>query len=97
MLTAAAFHLLILDFIRVFLQRVSQLEQQDNTSVVCREAYEQTLARHHTFLVKNGAKLAMYALPNRDELLKRVSETSSNLAVISARHIPFAFCKLFRH
>lgn len=64
--------LVVVDFIRLFLKNVGELQEDDNTAHVCREAYEQTLAQHHTFLVRKGAKLAMYAMPTRGQLLKKV-------------------------
>lgn len=61
------------DFIRLFLKNVGELQEEEHTASVCRDAYEQTLAKHHTFLVKKGAKLAMYAMPTRGQLLKKVN------------------------
>ncbi|ENN76291.1 ceramide-1-phosphate transfer protein [Dendroctonus ponderosae] len=61
-----------LDFIQLFLKRISELENHENTSVACREAYDQSLAKHHSFLIKQGAKVAMYTLPTREQLLKKV-------------------------
>lgn len=54
------------------MKKVGELQEEENTSSVCRDAYEQTLERYHTFLVKKGAKLAMYAMPTRGQLLKKV-------------------------
>lgn len=51
---------------------MGDLKEDDSTVHVCREAYEQTLAKYHTFIVKKGAKLAMYAMPTRGQLLKKV-------------------------
>ncbi|XP_050307197.1 ceramide-1-phosphate transfer protein isoform X2 [Anthonomus grandis grandis] len=61
-----------LDFIQLFLKKIGDLENHESTVVACRDAYEQTLAKHHSFLVKNGAKVAMYTLPTREQLLKKV-------------------------
>lgn len=63
-----------LDFIRVFLKNVSELEDTANTSGVCRAAYDQTLSHHHTFIIRSGARLAMHTMPTREELLKKVIE-----------------------
>lgn len=61
-----------LDFIRLFLKRLSEMKEDDNTSQACKECYNSTLAKHHPFLVRNGAKLAMYAMPNRTDLFRKV-------------------------
>ncbi|XP_060518525.1 ceramide-1-phosphate transfer protein [Cylas formicarius] len=61
-----------LDFIRLFLKKLSELEDQETTSKACKEAYDLTLTHHHSFLVRTSAHLAMYTLPTRGELLQRV-------------------------
>lgn len=61
-----------LDFLRVFLKGVSELKDNENTSPVGRAAYEKTLSHHHTFVVRNGAKLAMYTMPTKEQLLKKL-------------------------
>ncbi|XP_076270212.1 ceramide-1-phosphate transfer protein [Rhynchophorus ferrugineus] len=61
-----------LDFIRIFLKKVGELQDEETTSVACREAYDSTLAKHHSFIIKNCAKVAMYTLPTREQLLKKV-------------------------
>lgn len=70
-----------LDFIRLFLKRISELKEDDNTAQVCKECYEATLAKYHTFVIRKGAKLAMYAMPNRDELLKKVTFVYLNSSI----------------
>ncbi|XP_058067340.1 ceramide-1-phosphate transfer protein [Anopheles bellator] len=61
-----------LDFIQEFLKRVSELEGDVKTNVVCQSAYNDTLAQFHPWLIRKGANVAMYALPTRDQLLDRV-------------------------
>lgn len=60
------------DFIRVFLKKISELQDDENTSGACREAYDLTLAEHHSFLIRNGARIAIYTLPTKKNLLTRV-------------------------
>lgn len=43
------------------------------TGVACRDAYDRTLAKHHSFIVRKGAHVAMYTLPVREQLLRKVS------------------------
>jgi Glycolipid transfer protein (GLTP) len=61
-----------LDFTRNFLRRLSDIGPEDKTHDPCKEAYQQTLAPYHPFLIRKGAGLAMYSLPSRNELLNKV-------------------------
>ncbi|XP_044268372.1 ceramide-1-phosphate transfer protein [Tribolium madens] len=61
-----------LDFIREFLKNVGELKDEENTGGVCREAYDRTLAKHHPYMIRKGAQIAMYTLPTREQLLKKV-------------------------
>lgn len=60
------------DFIRAFLRSVAELKDDDNTGPVCREAYDKTLANFHSFVIRKGARIAMYTLPSKEQLLKKV-------------------------
>lgn len=51
---------------------MGELKDEENTGTVCREAYDRTLAKHHPFFIRKGAQIAMYTLPTREQLLKRV-------------------------
>ncbi|XP_055608878.1 ceramide-1-phosphate transfer protein [Uranotaenia lowii] len=67
-----------LDFIYVFLKRLGELETADaRTNGICQTAYNETLAQFHPWLIRKGANVAMYALPNRDQLLERVCREPS--------------------
>ncbi|CAH1104890.1 unnamed protein product [Psylliodes chrysocephalus] len=68
-----------LDFIRLFLQKLGELKDDEYASTVCREAYEQTLSKHHPFIIRNGAKVAIYALPTKGVLLGRVCGEPENI------------------
>ncbi|CAG9768305.1 unnamed protein product [Ceutorhynchus assimilis] len=61
-----------LEFIQLFLKKIGDLQDHDSSSPSCREAYDQTLAKHHSYLIRKGAQVAMYTLPTRENLLKRV-------------------------
>lgn len=61
-----------LDFIQVFLKKIGELDDSESTAGACREAYDLTLAKHHPFLIRNGARIAIYTLPTKNVLLKRV-------------------------
>jgi hypothetical protein len=60
------------DFIKLFLQKVSELQDEDKTCGVCQEAYNSTLANFHPWIIRKGATVAMYGLPSRGGLLQKV-------------------------
>ncbi|KAJ8963731.1 hypothetical protein NQ317_012203 [Molorchus minor] len=64
-----------LDFIQLFLKKLGELKEEESTSFACREAYDHTLAKHHSFVIRNGAKIAIYTLPTKEILLQRVCVT----------------------
>ncbi|XP_063220407.1 ceramide-1-phosphate transfer protein [Bacillus rossius redtenbacheri] len=61
-----------LDFIREFLKGIGELQETDKTSAICQKAYNNTLAKHHPWVIRKSAVVAMYALPTRKALLLKV-------------------------
>ncbi|XP_017040889.1 ceramide-1-phosphate transfer protein [Drosophila ficusphila] len=61
-----------LDFVYEFLNRIQAIPDDQKTVEVCKSAYDDTLGKHHAFLIRKGARLAMYAMPTRGDLLKKV-------------------------
>ncbi|OAD55338.1 Glycolipid transfer protein domain-containing protein 1 [Eufriesea mexicana] len=64
-----------LDFIREFLRQLGELSDSDKTSSCCQDAYNKTLAKHHPWVIRKAAIVAMYAMPTREVLLKKVCGT----------------------
>ncbi|KAJ8962982.1 hypothetical protein NQ317_013787 [Molorchus minor] len=58
---------------------LGELKEEESTSFACREAYDHTLAKHHSFVIRNGAKIAIYTLPTKEILLQRVCGDSENI------------------
>lgn len=48
------------------------IEPNERTHSICQTAYNETLAQHHSWLIRKGAIVAMYAMPTREQLLNRV-------------------------
>ncbi|XP_014236287.1 ceramide-1-phosphate transfer protein [Trichogramma pretiosum] len=73
-----------LDFISEFLGQLNELSDTDNTSGVCQEAYNKTLAKHHAWLIRKAACVAMYTMPTREVLLKKVcgDNVSRNIDIL---------------
>ena len=66
-----------LEFAYEFLKRLSELNDCDKTHACCKNAYNDTLGKHHPWVIRKGALVAMYALPTQGELLKRVCVNAS--------------------
>lgn len=62
-----------LEFIQAFLKSINDMKEEESTSGACVKAYEDTLGKHHPFLIRTGAKIAMYTLPTKHQLLSNVS------------------------
>lgn len=52
-----------LEFIILFMSKLIYLQPNDSTKHSAQQAYNQTLARHHTWLIRNAALFAMNFLP----------------------------------
>ncbi|XP_071578683.1 ceramide-1-phosphate transfer protein [Temnothorax nylanderi] len=61
-----------LDFIREFLQQLNDLTDIDKTVCCCQDAYNKTLAKHHPWVIRKAAIVAMYTMPTREALFKKV-------------------------
>ncbi|XP_032670573.1 ceramide-1-phosphate transfer protein [Odontomachus brunneus] len=61
-----------LDFIREFLRQLGDLTDVDKTSGCCQDAYNKTLAKHHPWVIRKAAIVAMYTMPTREMLFKKV-------------------------
>ncbi|XP_007570844.1 ceramide-1-phosphate transfer protein [Poecilia formosa] len=54
-----------LRWLQLFLERLRTSKEDDKTSVMCRDAYNESLAQHHTWLIRKSAGMAFYSLPVR--------------------------------
>uniref|UniRef100_A0A3Q2U6K5 Ceramide-1-phosphate transfer protein n=1 Tax=Fundulus heteroclitus TaxID=8078 RepID=A0A3Q2U6K5_FUNHE len=59
-----------LRWLELFLDRLRTSKEDDKTSVMCREAYNESLAHHHPFMIRKAAGLAFYSLPGRPGFLE---------------------------
>ena len=63
---------LISDFISEFLKQLGEISDTDKTSCCCQDAYNKTLAKHHPWIIKKAAIVAMYTMPTKEVLFKKV-------------------------
>ena len=61
-----------LEFITEFLLKLKESDNHCKFSSVVTKAYDDTLAKHHPWLVKKAVHVAMYMLPSRPDLLKKM-------------------------
>ncbi|XP_052755879.1 ceramide-1-phosphate transfer protein [Galleria mellonella] len=69
-----------LDFIRLFLKRLSESDDTVSTCTTCQGSYNETLAGFHPWYIRQAATLAMHALPTRPDLLKKIFGTDESLS-----------------
>lgn len=62
-----------LDFTRMFLEKLGELEDNDKVSTMAKEVYHKTLANFHPWLIRSAANLALYSLPSRKDLIKKIA------------------------
>jgi len=74
-----------LNFVSKFLGKIDGLKDSEGTSHVAKEAYTDTLAKYHPWLIQKGAILAMYALPNKKDLISKVCD--GKIEVSEARRL----------
>lgn len=62
-------------WLKLFLQKLAETPEAGrlrSPSELCREAYQNTLANHHTWLVRRAAELAFIAMPERSFFFRLV-------------------------
>ncbi|XP_044741638.1 ceramide-1-phosphate transfer protein [Chrysoperla carnea] len=61
-----------LDFIRVFLRDLSQLQSTVCVAQCCKQAYDRTLSKYHSWFIRKAVNLATYTMPTQRQLLNKV-------------------------
>lgn len=59
-------------WLKLFLQKLAESGQLRSPSDLCREAYQSTLSKHHSWFVRRAAELAFIALPDRNFFFRLV-------------------------
>ena len=63
-------------FLIHFFRRISNVDETDKLSQLALESYNNTLAQHHNWSIRNVVKLALRTLPTRTGLLKEIGNYS---------------------
>lgn len=61
-----------LEFISAFLLKLKETDNNVRFSTAATKAYDETLAKHHPWLIRKAVHVAMYMLPSRQDLLKKM-------------------------
>lgn len=73
-------------WLKLFLEKLAETPvagRVKSPSELCREAYQSTLANHHTWFVRRAAELAFIALPERDFFFRLVCvQNQEELSVV---------------
>uniref|UniRef100_UPI00358F3659 ceramide-1-phosphate transfer protein n=1 Tax=Myxine glutinosa TaxID=7769 RepID=UPI00358F3659 len=81
-------------WLRLFLERLQKSTPDGRTSLMCSEAYEESLAQHHPWFIRKLASVAFYTLPSRkvffeamhagtdDEVVSLLQEALPALSVV---------------
>lgn len=62
-------------WLRLFLEKLAEMSESGrlrSPSELCRESYQHTLSKHHTWFVRRAAELAFIAMPERGFFFKLV-------------------------
>ena len=55
--------------------------------IACGQAYDNTLASAHSWMVKNAIRTSMYMLPTREQFLNSIKETGGHQSHVAQWHI----------
>ena len=70
-----------LAFTMLFMERLSVSCNSEKTSALASDAYIETLAKFHPWLIRKAAQMAMYTLPSRGDMLKMLANSSTESEV----------------
>jgi len=78
--------LFISEFIILFMSKLLKLKPTESTTSAAQEAYNKTLAKHHSWLIRNAARLSMNLLPCQSTLYHQVSNSFQLSFFLSFRY-----------
>ena len=74
-----------LDFTKQFLKELVEMEENSGVSTMAGDVYKRTLANFHPWLIRKAAGLAMYSLPTRKDLIKKIAPDGIEEAVLKEK------------
>lgn len=76
-----------LEFLLEFMERVRLASPETRISTLASDVYHDTLAKHHIWLVRKMAAVAVYTLPHRNELIQTLCKHSEQEALNLVGHV----------
>ncbi|KAJ7306406.1 hypothetical protein JRQ81_009753 [Phrynocephalus forsythii] len=70
-----------LHWLQLFLEALQTSEADAQTSVLCTDSYNASLANHHAWIIRKAATMAFYALPTRDAFLANMRVGTNEEAI----------------
>ena len=67
-----------LEFILSFMREIHTLKQNDGMHRIASDAYNSTLSKYHSWLIRKGVGLALYTLPTAGQLVERMGAESTD-------------------
>ncbi|CAI5437402.1 unnamed protein product [Caenorhabditis angaria] len=61
-----------LEFIVAFMNSAVSAGMDDSIPKICKESYDETLAKHHPWIIRTAVKVAVYTLPTREKMLEYI-------------------------
>ena len=74
-----------LDFTKQFLKELVEMEESGKISTMAVDVYKRTLANFHPWLIQKATGLALYTLPTRKELIKKIAPNGIEEAVLKEK------------
>lgn len=70
-----------LRWLELFLERLRTSNEDGKTSVMCAEAYNESLSQHHAWVIRKAAGMAFCVLPGREAFLEVMNVGTPEQAV----------------
>ena len=74
-----------LDFTKQFLKELVEMKDEDKVSTMAGNVYGRTMANYHPWLIRKAAGLALYSLPSRKDLIKKIAPDGIEDAVLKEK------------
>jgi len=92
-----------LKFVMLFVEKISDSSNHESVSTIAYQSYTDSLGSYHSWFLRHTAKLAVYALPSKRELLRKlypgskidVSQNKLKPVCETLKHLYFSLDRLF--
>ncbi|XP_062871839.1 ceramide-1-phosphate transfer protein [Trichomycterus rosablanca] len=85
-----------LRWLQLFLERLRTSTAESRTSVMCSEAYNESLAQYHPWIIRKAAEMALYALPGRDTFFEVMNAGSQEQVIALLTEALPIICEVYQ-